>query len=111
MNSQGKAYEAMAMRWLQAHKIKLIKQNFSCRYGEIDLIAHTKEILLFIEVRYRCHEYFGGAIASISPQKQQRIRLTASLFLKQHPEWESWLCRYDVIAMSHRKIDWIKGAF
>ena len=49
----GKQAEDFVCHYLQKQKLKLITRNYSCRYGEIDLIMRDKTSLVFVEVRYR----------------------------------------------------------
>jgi len=77
--------------------------------------------LVFVEVRYRRSEQFGGALSSVTPVKQKKIRLTAAHYLQSHPRLQSSVCRFDVIGLTHAstspvdstelRLDWIKNAF
>jgi len=110
-NSQGVKSELQALSYLQAQGLKLLCQNYNCRLGEIDLIMSDQDCLVFVEVRYRKNNDFGGALASISKSKQNKIIKTAKHYLAQLDE-EPY-CRFDVIAMdkSHEKPLWIQDAF
>lgn len=87
--------------------------------GEIDLIMLDKQTLVFIEVRFRKNNNFGGGLESITPGKQQKLRNTAELYLQKHTHYEN--ARFDVVSMSkntqtkHAKqqytFDWITNAF
>ena len=93
--------------------MKPIEQNFNSRYGEIDLIMQQQDSVVFIEVRYRKNENFGGAKASVTLAKQNKIQKTALYYMqKQGRELNA---RFDVIAMSgeynNLTIEWIKNAF
>ncbi len=60
----GQAAEHAAEHYLKQHGLKLIAKNFRCKYGEIDLIMYDSDTLVFIEVRMRRHQEFGGAAMS-----------------------------------------------
>lgn len=109
--SKGNKAETQACAYLQAKGLKLITKNFSTKSGEIDLIMDDNDTLVFIEVRYRKNTDFGGAAASVTPKKQQRI-IKAALAYQQHSAPQSAM-RFDVIAIegSEMKIEWIKSAF
>lgn len=121
INSQvfGKAQESKAARYLQTQGLKLHCRNYRCRSGEIDLIMIDSDTLVFIEVRYRRNEQFGGALDSVTAAKQKKIRRTAEHYLQSHPRLQYLGCRFDVIgltpqATSHAteiRLDWIKNAF
>jgi putative endonuclease len=110
-NTRGVQAEQQALAFLQKQGLLLICQNFYCRFGEIDLIMSDQGTLVFIEVRYRKNQDFGGATASITPQKQRKLIKTAKHYLSQLDD-EPY-CRFDVIAISESAIQpqWIQDAF
>lgn len=112
---QGREAEARAQRFLEARGLRLVAANYRCRYGEIDLIMRHGEVLVFIEVRERRHSGFGGAAASVTRQKQEKIIATAQHFLQHQPEFNQAPARFDVLALnpgnSSAPIDWLQAAF
>ena len=110
-NSSGVKYEKQALAFLKQQGLLLVCQNFYCRFGEIDLIMSEQETLIFIEVRYRKNQEYGGAEASITRQKQQKIIKTAKHYLSQL-EYEPY-CRFDVVTISEKTTQpqWIQDAF
>jgi putative endonuclease len=107
---QGQQAEDWAYNYLQAQGLSLVVRNYRLRGGEIDLIARDGDYLVFIEVRYRSSNQFGGALASIDLRKQQRIIRTAQHYLLTHPM--DLPCRFDVIAIDQaQQITWLKNAF
>ena len=76
-NNAGLAAEKLAATFLVNHGLKFVTQNYHCKYGEIDLIMKEAKTLVFVEVRLRSNSQFGCAAASITPQKQQKLILTA----------------------------------
>lgn len=107
---RGDLNEKIALDFLESKGLKLITSNYHSRYGEIDLIMLDKEVLVFVEVRFRRSNQFGGAAMSVTPAKQRKIALTAMQFLQKNRKTES-PCRFDVIAISNSKTEWIKSAF
>lgn len=116
---KGAHYEMRAGQFLCQKGHRVITTNFCCKLGEIDLITQDPQgYLVFVEVRYRASNRFGGALASISAKKQTRLRRAAETFLAIHPSYQQQRCRFDVIAMGEsdagqngQKINWIKSAF
>lgn len=109
--SSGNLAEALAADYLQARGLRLIERNYNCRLGEIDLILADGPVLVFAEVRLRRNLEFGGAAASITAAKRQRILKAARHYLSGRPERP---CRFDVIlldALDRDRIEWIKDAF
>jgi len=111
----GKAAEEIACNFLRKKGLRLVSRNFCCRAGEIDLIMQDSEHLVFVEVRYRKTQLFGGGVASISYGKQQKILKTAHYYLLKNKLHERVACRFDVIAVSElpsgQHIEWIENAF
>jgi len=79
--------EVRVCQHLQQQGLVLAVRNYSCRQGEIDLIMiESGQFLVFLEIRFRSQERYGGAIASVTYHKQRKIRLAAAHFLLQF-EW------------------------
>ncbi|AIL32122.1 hypothetical protein IX83_01200 [Basilea psittacipulmonis DSM 24701] len=112
---KGVSYEEMALEFLFARGLKLIRQNLSCFFGEIDLVMLDKQTLVFVEVRYRKNKKYGGAMASITKQKQVKIIRTAQYFLpllsRDFFGGRTPSCRFDVIGIENQEIEWVKNAF
>ena len=66
MSTSGALAEQLAAQYLQQHGLKLLQSNYSCRFGEIDLILQDGDTHVFTEVRLRSGAAFGGAAASHS---------------------------------------------
>ena len=81
-NNTGLDAERLAATFLANHGLKMVVQNYHCRFGEIDLIMTDASTLVFVEVRLRSSSQFGGAAASITLQKQQKLILTAQYYLQ-----------------------------
>ena len=78
--SSGAYWEERARQLIESEGATVIARNYTCRFGEIDLIALDRDRLTFIEVRYRNCSDFGSALASVSPAKRQRVLMTAQMF-------------------------------
>lgn len=108
----GQKHEDLACQYLKLQGLKLKAKNARFKVGEIDLIMLDKEQLVFIEVRFRQDDSFGGAAASVNNSKQKKLIKAASLYLQQEFGNNPPSCRFDVIAMENNKqIQWIKNAF
>lgn len=111
--TKGKAAEQLACDYLKKNGLKLIEKNFHSRYGEIDLIMQHQNTLVFIEVRYRKNQNYGGAKESVTPCKQKKIQKTALYYMQT--KGHEFNARFDVIAMGgenkNLNIEWIKNAF
>jgi len=106
----GEKHEALACAMLQEHGLKLLRQNFSCRLGEIDLIMQDEATLVFVEVRYRRNSNHGGAAASITRTKQKRIIRTALFYQQKHAP--NAAMRFDAVTIDgDNDPQWICSAF
>lgn len=96
MNERGRAAEDAALALLQAAGLKLVARNWRCPGGELDLVMQDGAGLVFVEVRARSHDRFGGAAASLTPAKLGRVRLAAGRFL-QTRHGVTPPCRFDAV--------------
>jgi len=109
---KGEDAEKYAASYLQKQQLTLLQQNYHCRFGEIDLIMRDDESLVFVEVRMRTSEAFGGAAASITASKQAKLLRTARHYIAELNTEPA--CRFDVVLLTGsdgKKIEWIKNAF
>ena len=81
----GRWGEEKAAEYLKQKKYKILGMNYSCRFGEIDLIAEKGKYLVFVEVKLRKNANFACAREYVDYRKQDRIRMTASIFLSENP--------------------------
>jgi putative endonuclease len=109
----GASAEARAAQLLGAAGLQLVQRNYRCRMGELDLIARQGDLLIVAEVRLRSSERYGGAAASITRAKRQRIVRTTRHLLARYPSLQKCSVRFDalLVAGEDGPIEWIKGAF
>lgn len=107
----GQNYEQKAEAFLKEQGLILVERNFLCKMGELDLIMRDKAVLVFVEVRFRQSNSFGGSEASISPAKQKHLIRAAQLYLQKRYGNRPPMCRFDVVAISGENMNWIKNAF
>jgi putative endonuclease len=111
----GAHFEQRALRTLQKAGLKLVERNWRSRFGELDLVMRERDMLVFVEVRYRRDARFGGAAASVGTAKRGKLLQAARGFLQAHPRFASLPCRFDVIAFDgdadSPACTWQRGAF
>jgi len=107
--SMGAEAELTAANYLTGRGLRLVKRNYRCRGGEIDLVMRDGPTLVFVEVRARSGSGFGGAAESITAVKQGRIILAARHYLATHGRDEP--CRFDAVLIQAGRIEWIRSAF
>lgn len=84
-NLSGAWGEALAADYLRKKHYKTVAQGYSCKFGEIDLIVQDRKYLVFVEVKTRKSADFARAREYVDARKQDRIRITASMYLAQNP--------------------------
>ena len=113
--SSGAYWEQRARQLIVSRGATVIARNYTSRFGKIDLIVLDRDRLAFIEVRYRSRSNFGSALASVSPVKQQKVLMTAQMFLASHENYCNRYCRFDIIAFDGPRgsvsAQWLRGAF
>ena len=111
MTPRGRHAEDLAALFLQQQGLKLIVRNYRCRFGEIDLIAREGRTLVFVEVRMRASDQFGGAAASITAGKRRKLLRTARHYLAGATRVPP--CRFDALLVSGAddSVEWLKNAF
>ena len=82
--SIGQWGEDQAARWLRKKGYRILERNYSCRFGEIDLIVTDRKSVIFVEVKTRKNDHFGDAKEYVSPSKQRRVLSAASVWLSEH---------------------------
>lgn len=111
--AKGDYFERQAEHFLSQQGLTLISRNYHCKFGEIDLIMQDKTTLVFVEVKYRKSNAFGGALNALSQTKQQRLTRTLMYYLKQH-NLESSAFRVDFVAINGQnpyQFTWLKSVF
>lgn len=116
MNNKEKGFlgEKYACQYLQQKHYTILAVNFSCRQGEIDIIAKKDNLIAFIEVKTRKNDKFGTASQAVNYLKQKKIIHTARIYISQHPASVNY--RFDIIEIYYSssdnyKLQHIKGAF
>lgn len=109
--ARGEAAERAARRHLERNGLRCIETNYRCRWGEIDLVMRDRDTLVFVEVRYRNTERFGGATASVDSAKRRRLCRAAADYLKRLRGRQPAV-RFDVVALGPGdRVEWIDAAF
>lgn len=112
----GQQAEQAACHYLQSQGLVLVKKNYSCTQGEIDLIMNHNDTLVFVEVRFRRDTRYGTGAETVDRRKQTRILATAAHYLQKNPKAARQACRFDVISLTTNNsgeqiLDWIPNAF
>ena len=87
--------ESLAAEYLRKKRYNLEAMNYHSRFGEIDLIASNRKNLVFVEVKLRKSDHFAAAAEFVDIRKQNKLKLTAQMYLAEHPT--GLQPRFDVI--------------
>ena len=110
----GQSGESLAAVFLGEKKFDIIKRNFRySKYGEIDIIAQKGSLIIFVEVKNRMSDKFGGPLYSISAKKKRSLKTAAKAFLSLYPEFNrpAFTFRFDLISIVDNSIDWNEDIF
>ena len=77
--------EALAAEYLRKMRYRVVAAGYRSRFGEIDLIVQNKRYLVFVEVKLRKSDEFAAAREYVDRSKQNKLRVTASIYLSQNP--------------------------
>jgi putative endonuclease len=111
----GQAGESAAEEYLRRKGYRILARNLRSSLGELDLVAEDGQVLVFVEVKARRTDAFGGAIHAVHHRKQEKlIRLAAQYLVRHHIK--DRLCRFDVVLLQGPKavaphIEHIQHAF
>lgn len=100
----GSRGEQLAQKFLRKKGYRIIETNYRCRQGEIDIVAHHKEFLVFVEVRSKKSLEYGAPEESITQRKKERLVSSALSYLEEHEAFRgSW--RIDVVLIEFDEKD------
>jgi len=116
--ARGALVEAAARRHLLDAGLLELAANANYRGGELDLVMQDTgdgDCVVFVEVRYRSQQGFGGGAVSVDAGKRRKLVHAAQLFLAAHRELRDVACRFDVVAAdgdpAAPRITWLRDAF
>lgn len=108
--TKGNIGEELAVKHLKKNGYKIIERNFTCHFGEIDIVAKHQNYYIFIEVKSRKSADFGLPRYAVNVRKQQTIIACAKWWLATH-ELMGSAVRFDVVEVVDGSINVIKNAF
>jgi len=112
--SLGKFGEDLARERLKDLGYRILKKNYRCSLGEVDLVARDGDVLVFVEIKTRKSESLGQIKEVVNRRKQAQLSKVALAYLKSNNLWGS-KARFDVVAIrligGKKEIEIIKNAF
>ena len=111
----GAQWENVVLTHLTSTGLTLLTRNFTCRFGELDLVMRDRDCVVFVEVRYRDSRARGDGVVSVGKAKRAKLVRAAQVYLLAHPQLAQEPCRFDVIgcrgSLQQPQLDWIPSAF
>jgi putative endonuclease len=111
----GQAGESAAEEYLRRKGYRIVARNLRSPAGELDLVAEDGQVLVFVEVKARRTDSFGGAVHAVHQRKQKKLIQLAAQYLARH-HIKDRLCRFDVVLLQGAdavasRIEHIQNAF
>ena len=110
----GQRGEKLAADFLRQRGHVIIERNYRNKFGEIDIITRDGDTLVFVEVKTRKSQRYGGAAAAVTAKKQRQITMVALAYMAGQPAQTAARC--DVVcvtidAMGQIQLSLIENAF
>ena len=100
----GQASEMQAEQFLVAKGYRILDRNVRTFLGELDLVAEDQGVVVFVEVKGRTTEAFGGALLAVDHRKRVKLTKLAAQYLAQR-HWSDKACRFDVVLVQGKSSD------
>ncbi|HKU51738.1 MAG TPA: YraN family protein [Nitrospira sp.] len=100
----GQASEMQAEQFLVAKGYRILDRNVRTFLGELDLVAEDQGVVVFVEVKGRTTEAFGGALLAVDHRKRVKLTKLAAQYLAQR-HWSDKECRFDVVLVQGKSSD------
>ena len=98
----GLSAEGRAAAFLMAKGYRILAKRFRTRYGEIDIVARKRDLLVFVEVKARAS--LDDAAYAVTLRQQRRIIAAAQAWLMAHPEHADFDLRFDAVLIAPRRL-------
>ena len=108
---RGSEYESRAAEFLKEKGYEILEKNYRCKFGEIDIVAREKAVLVFVEVKHRKNSDAGNPLEAVGYKKIRRISMTAAYYMMMHHISTDRPVRFDVIGYLGEEPTHIKDAF
>jgi putative endonuclease len=110
---KGKIGEKISRDYLIKNGYTILETNYKNKIGEIDIIALSNDIVVFVEVKSRTNTKYGYAFEAVNISKQRKIINTSFIYIKNN-KMDNFQLRYDIIEVyltNNLSINHIENAF
>ena len=108
--TKGNIGEDLAAKHLKKHGYKIVERNYTCQFGEVDIVAKHQNYYVFLEVKSRKSTDFGLPRYAVNTRKQQTIIACAKWWLARN-ELMGVPVRFDVVEVVGEHVNVIQNAF
>jgi putative endonuclease len=107
--------EDLAVQHLESHGLEVLRRNYRIRGGEIDAVMREGTLIVFVEVKQRSSDAFGGALEAVTVQKMNLLRRAALHYMVNELHADDLPCRFDLLLVHGdaqiNRLDWLQNAF
>lgn len=103
--------ERIAARHYRLRGYRILGANVRSGGHELDLVARRGRRLVFVEVKERAREEYGGAVGAVDREKRRRVRRAAAAWLQAHPETAALEVRFEVAAVTRGRVERLEMGF
>jgi putative endonuclease len=96
--------ERLAARHYRLRGYRILETNARAAGYELDLIVRRGRRLVFVEVKERAGEAYGGGVGAVNREKRRRVRLAAASWLRAHPGSAALQVRFEVAAVTGGRV-------
>jgi putative endonuclease len=97
--------ERIAARHYRLRGYRILGANVRAGGNELDLVARRGRRLVFVEVKERARDSYGGPVAAVNGEKRRRVRRAAASWLQAHPETAELEVRFEVAAIVDGRVE------
>lgn len=97
--------ERIAARHYRLRGYRILGANVRSGGYELDLIVRRGQRLVFVEVKERARDLFGGGVGAVDAEKRRRVRRAAASWLQAHPESAELEIRFEVAAVTDGRVE------
>jgi putative endonuclease len=97
--------ERIAARHYRLRGYRILDANVRAGGHELDLVARRGGRLVFVEVKERTRDTYGGPVAAVDGEKRRRVRRAAASWLQTHPETAALEIRFEVAAIVDGRVE------
>ena len=97
--------ERLAARHYRLRGYRIVDANARAGGHELDLVVRRGRRLVFVEVKERANDGYGGPVGAVDREKRRRVRRAAASWLQAHPETAELEIGFEVAAITDGRLE------